>query len=211
MAPLFRRAFAGEAVTIEPIPYTLDRGEHAGRAPGGARVRLPVKDDAGRVEEVVLVTATSPNSGRGRGCESEGGCRPSSSRPRRASQVDLTERYVLANRRYCRSSAARRELPNLQMQDIPHPDDLPGNLALLEKAVGNGVPFVIESVTSGHDGSDVWVSNSVSLLKDRDGRAAGLLAATVDITERQARAEEALRESEGTRGGSSTTRWRSSG
>jgi PAS domain S-box-containing protein len=55
MMPLFRRAFAGEAVTIEPIPYTLDRGQHAGRARWCGAYVYPVKDDAGRVEEVVLV------------------------------------------------------------------------------------------------------------------------------------------------------------
>src|SRR3954470_13194446 len=49
------RAFAAEAVFTPPIPYVPDRGEYRGQTRWvGAQV-YPVKDDAGRVEEVVLV------------------------------------------------------------------------------------------------------------------------------------------------------------
>ena len=53
--PLMARAFAGEAVVIEPIPYVRDRGEHVGQTRWAGAHVYPVKDDAGRVEEVVLV------------------------------------------------------------------------------------------------------------------------------------------------------------
>jgi PAS domain S-box-containing protein len=52
---LIRRAFAGEAVTIPPIPYRPDRGQHAGRVRWVGAYVYPVRDDAGRVEEVVIV------------------------------------------------------------------------------------------------------------------------------------------------------------
>ncbi len=55
MIPRFERAFAGEPVTIEPVPYTLDRGQYAGRPRWVGAYVYPVKDDAGQVEEVVLV------------------------------------------------------------------------------------------------------------------------------------------------------------
>jgi PAS domain S-box-containing protein len=53
--PLMERAFAGEAVTIEPIPYVPDRGQYVGQTRWAGAYVYPVKDDAGRVEEVVLI------------------------------------------------------------------------------------------------------------------------------------------------------------
>ena len=111
-------------------------------------------------------------------------------------QVDLTGRFVLANERYGQIvGRPLRELMALRMQDITHPDDLPRNLQLLERSVREGTPFVIEKRYVRPDGSEVWVSNSVSLTRGRDGVPNGVVAATVDITDRR-RAEEALRESE---------------
>ena len=56
------------------------------------------------------------------------------------------------------------------MQDITHPEDLPHNLALLERAVSDGKPFVIEKRYVRPDGSHVWVSNSVSVTRGADGQ-----------------------------------------
>jgi PAS domain S-box-containing protein len=54
--PLFERAFAGEgAATIDPIPYVLNHGRDAGTTKWVGAYIYPVKDDAGRVVEVVLV------------------------------------------------------------------------------------------------------------------------------------------------------------
>jgi PAS domain S-box-containing protein len=55
MMPRFRRAFAGEPVTIDPVPYTLDRGQFAGRRRWVGAYVYPVKNESGRIEEVVLV------------------------------------------------------------------------------------------------------------------------------------------------------------
>ncbi|HEX8522371.1 MAG TPA: PAS domain S-box protein [Tepidisphaeraceae bacterium] len=52
---LIERAFNGEPATIEPLPYILDRGEHQGETHWCGAYIYPVKDDAGRVMEVVLV------------------------------------------------------------------------------------------------------------------------------------------------------------
>ncbi|HEV7300711.1 MAG TPA: PAS domain S-box protein, partial [Tepidisphaeraceae bacterium] len=101
-------------------------------------------------------------------------------------QADLTGRFVLANDRYAQIvGRSHAELLDLRMQDITHPDDLSRNLGLLQTAVGDGKPFVIEKRYVRPDGSEVWVSNSVSLMKDRDGQPSGVIAASVDITDRK--------------------------
>jgi PAS domain S-box-containing protein len=111
-------------------------------------------------------------------------------------QVDLTGRFVLANERYAQIvGRTREELLGLRMQDITHPDDLPGNLALFQKMVADGSPFVIEKRYVRPDGTEVWVSNSVSLIRGEGGKPGGVVAATVDITDRR-QAEQVLQESE---------------
>lgn len=101
-------------------------------------------------------------------------------------QVELDGRFVLVNDRYVQiTGRSRVELLNLHMQDITHPDDLPHNLAMLERAVTDGTPFVIEKRYVRPDGSHVWVSNSVSVIRDADGKPHGVVAASVDITDRR--------------------------
>ena len=202
MMPLFRRAFAGEAVTIEPIAYAVDRGRFAGQPRWCGAYVYPVKDDTGRIEEVVLVhnDVTEQRVVEEALRESEERLRAIFQQTEAGiAQVDLEGRFVLANDRYVQIvGRSRDELPTLRMQDITHPDDLPHNLALLQRAVSDGTPFVIEKRYVRPDGSHVWVSNSVSVTRGADGKPNGVVAATVDITARR-RAEterEQLLESE---------------
>ncbi|MFC7335546.1 PAS domain S-box protein [Haloferula chungangensis] len=112
-------------------------------------------------------------------------------------EVDLTGRFVQVNARYCEVvGRTEDELYGLRMHDITHPDDLVRNLPLFEAAVAGGDPFVIEKRYIRPDGSLVWVSNSVSVIRDRDGKPRHVVAATIDITERkesEAQLAEALR------------------
>ncbi len=102
-------------------------------------------------------------------------------------QTDLTGRFVQVNERYCRIvGRPAEELYGLRMQDITHPDDLSRNLALFLPLVrGDGQPFVIEKRYVRPDGSEVWVMNNVSLLRDRDGRPKYGVAVSLDITDRK--------------------------
>ena len=109
-------------------------------------------------------------------------------------QVDLEGRFVLANDRYCQIvGRTREELLNLRMQDITHPDDLPRNIELFGQSLRTGSSFVVEKRYVRMDGTAVWVNNSVSVMRGRDGEPAGVLAASVDITDRK-RTEVALRQ-----------------
>jgi PAS domain S-box-containing protein len=104
--------------------------------------------------------------------------------------ADPEGRFVLANSRYCGMvGRGEGELLGLRMQDITHPDDLPGNAALFEKAVADGSSFEIEKRYVRPDGSAVWVRNCVSPIRDARSRTQYVLAVSADISERK-RAED---------------------
>ena len=108
-------------------------------------------------------------------------------------QADLSGRFVFANDRYCTIvRRSREELMSLRMQDITHPDHLPHNLLLFRRALETGEPFVIEKRYILPDGQSVWVSNSVSIVRNANGQPQSVLAVTIDIGER-IRAEQELR------------------
>ncbi|HVK13789.1 MAG TPA: ATP-binding protein [Gemmataceae bacterium] len=111
-------------------------------------------------------------------------------------ETDLTGRFVQVNPRYCEIvGRPAAELYGLRMQDITHPDDLPLNLPRFERAAADGTPFVIEKRYVRPDGSAVWVNNSVSLVRDGQGRPTNIVAACLDVTANK-QAEAALRDSE---------------
>ncbi|MBB3017953.1 PAS domain S-box-containing protein [Microvirga lupini] len=112
-------------------------------------------------------------------------------------ESDLTGRFLRVNDRFCDITGySREELVNMRrMQDITHPDDLPGNLVLFQKAVEAGEPFEIEKRYIRPDGSEIWVSNTVTLIHDEAGRPQSIASVSLDLTARR-EAEAALRQSE---------------
>ncbi len=102
------------------------------------------------------------------------------------SVVDTEGRFTFANERYCQIvGRTREELLKASMADITHPDDLPGNLAMLKRATDRGGSFEIEKRYVRPGGADIWVHNIVSVLHDEDGKPRGVMAVTLDITERK--------------------------
>jgi len=111
-------------------------------------------------------------------------------------QVDLTGRFTLVNDRFCEiAGRSREELLALTLQEITHPGDLPANLVKFERAVADGTPYAHEKRYVRPDGSLVWVNNSVSVIRRPSGEPYGILAVTIDVTERRT-AEAAVRENE---------------
>ena len=99
-------------------------------------------------------------------------------------QTDITGRFLLVNDRLCEiAGRSREELLGLTMQEITHPDDLPGNRALFHALVETGRSFVIEKRYVRPDRSMVWVHNNVSLVRDAEGRPKYVTAVIVDVTE----------------------------
>jgi PAS domain S-box-containing protein len=111
-------------------------------------------------------------------------------------QVDLTGRFTLVNDRFCEiAGRSREELLALTLQEITHPEDLPANLDKFDRAVADGTPYAHEKRYVRPDGSIVWVNNSVSVIRRPSGEPYGVLAVTIDVTERRT-AEAAVRENE---------------
>ncbi len=105
-------------------------------------------------------------------------------------ETDLTGRFVVVNERYCDMVGyAEAELSHMRMQDITHPEDLPRNLELFQELVRTGADFKIEKRYVRKDGALVWVNNSVSGVKDSNGKLSNIVAVSIDISERK-RAEE---------------------
>ena len=105
-------------------------------------------------------------------------------------QTDLAGRFVLVNDYYCELVGyPREELLGKTLFDITHPDDTARNAELFLSCAREGKAFIIEKRYIRKDGSEVWVRNSVSLLRDGAGRPQFIIAVSTDITaEKQARA-----------------------
>ncbi|HYD95228.1 MAG TPA: PAS domain S-box protein [Noviherbaspirillum sp.] len=112
-------------------------------------------------------------------------------------ETDLDGRFLNVNERYCQILGRRREeVLALRMQDLTHPDDLARNVALFEKMARQGIPFELEKRYLRPDGSLVWVSVTVSLIRAEGGQPAGtVLAVVLDISERK-QAEEKLKDAD---------------
>jgi PAS domain S-box-containing protein len=111
-------------------------------------------------------------------------------------QVDLSGRFTLVNDRFCQiAGRSREELLTLTLLEITHPDDVPANVGKFERAVADGTPYAHEKRYVRPDGSVVWVNNSVSVIRRPSGEPYGILAVTIDVTERHS-AEAAVRENE---------------
>jgi PAS domain S-box-containing protein len=99
---------------------------------------------------------------------------------------DFDGNLTLVNQKYCDITGyCADELTKLRMQDFTHPEDLPRNLELFHRMGTEGTPFEIEKRYIRKDGSIVWVNNSVSAIRDRDGKPQSAVAIVLDITDRK--------------------------
>lgn len=102
--------------------------------------------------------------------------------------TDLDGNLTLVNQKYCEITGySADELIQLRMQDITHTNDLSQNIELFHRMRTEGTPFEIEKRYIRKDGSIVWVNNSVSVIRDRDGNPQSTVAIVLDITERKRR------------------------
>jgi PAS domain S-box-containing protein len=111
-------------------------------------------------------------------------------------QCELDGRFLLVNRRFCEIvGRTSEELLMLRVPDITHPDNRDTDAALRQRLVADGVPFLVEKRYIRPDGSEVWVSVNVSLMRSADDARPLLIGVAQDITE-QKTAEASLREKE---------------
>lgn len=111
-------------------------------------------------------------------------------------QCNMSGRFILVNQKYCEITGySREELLHKRIQNITHPDDLPHNLDLYQRLVTQKTDFAVEKRYIRSDGSEIWVNNSVSPVRDAFGHIQSIVAIVLDVSDRK-RAEIALLESE---------------
>jgi PAS domain S-box-containing protein len=106
-------------------------------------------------------------------------------------QCELDGRFLLVNKRYCEIvGRSVDELLTLRVPDITHPDDRESDVALRQRLVADGVPFLVEKRYLRPDGSAIWVSVNVSLMRSADGTGQQFIGVAQDITERKVAQEQ---------------------
>jgi PAS domain S-box-containing protein len=100
--------------------------------------------------------------------------------------ADLEGRFKFMNECFSRLVArSREELLRLSFADITHADDLPGNLEMFERARNGQGNFEIEKRYVRPDGTQVWVLNNVTFLRDGAGVPYAVMTVTLDISDRK--------------------------
>src|SRR5690348_13002271 len=84
------------------------------------------------------------------------------------------------------------ELLGIRLIDLTFSEDVPRFNELLDQTLESGKPFTIELRKVRPDGSIRWISNSVSLLDNADGKPQSVVLIVQDIDDRRL-AEDALR------------------
>jgi PAS domain S-box-containing protein len=111
-------------------------------------------------------------------------------------QCELDGRFLLVNKRFCEiTGRTTEELLTLRVPDITHPDDRETDGNLRRRLVADGVPFSVEKRYLRPDGSEIWVSVDVSLMRSADGTRQQLIGVAQDISKSKT-AEASLRNRE---------------
>jgi len=108
-------------------------------------------------------------------------------------QGSLKGEMLHVNRRFCEIVGyEERELIGKSIADITYLDDMPEQNRLFSQLSATGKSFDMEKRYVRKDGSLVWVNNTVSALRDAQGRIHQVSVVSIDISERK-KAQEAER------------------
>src|SRR5918998_4077121 len=100
--------------------------------------------------------------------------------------VDLEGRFKFMNECFSRLvGRSREELLRQSFADITHADDLPRNVEIFERARNGHGNFEIEKRYVRPDGTQVWVHNNVTFLRDGAGVPYAVMTVTLDISDRK--------------------------
>ena len=113
--------------------------------------------------------------------------------------VGLDGRFLRVNRSLCEMLGfAEPELLSTTFQKITHPDDLDASMANVRRVMEGEIDrYSLEKRYVGAGGRTVWVSLSVSLVRDQEGEPLYFVDQIKDVTEQREAAEElALRAEE---------------
>ncbi|TME22676.1 MAG: PAS domain S-box protein, partial [Chloroflexi bacterium] len=100
--------------------------------------------------------------------------------------TDPEGRFLQANPTYYQVTGyTADELSATDVAAIIHPDDLQEHVRQRERMLADEIPgFVIEERYVRKDGSQIWVQNNVSCVRDAADRPLHVITLTEDVTER---------------------------
>src|SRR5438045_808070 len=110
--------------------------------------------------------------------------------------IDLDLRFIEVNRTLCEITGySRDELTARDLRAVIHPADAAEELRLMTRILSGEIPsFVMEKRFVHKRGYDVWVRNSVSLMRTSEGQPGQIVLLIEDVTDRK-QAEARLRQS----------------
>ncbi|MGE5463170.1 MAG: PAS domain S-box protein, partial [Syntrophothermus sp.] len=100
------------------------------------------------------------------------------------------------NEAFCRIVGySRQELLKMNSEQLTHPDFIGETRRNVGQLLNGEAPyFTVEKIYIRRDGTEIWVQNSVSIVRDENGKPLHLITICQDITDRK-RSEKALQES----------------
>lgn len=97
-------------------------------------------------------------------------------------QADIDGRVMQVNDRYCEMLGySRQQMLKMNLGDLNHPEDSEHNRKLLQNCINNGKDFLVTNRYVCGDGSIIWVKNSISIGKDKNGQKY-ITVIAIDIT-----------------------------
>jgi PAS domain S-box-containing protein len=198
VAPYLRRAFAGEPVEIPAIPYDPNetipnRTRHQDALRWVSAVAYPLKDDNGRVREVILIDQDITDRKR-----AEDKLRDSEEQFRQLADAmpqivwtarqDGTIDYL--NRRWTEFTGLPQTVSNDAWEEILHPDDRKTSGERWAASVEHGVPFEMEiRLLDRRERTYRWHLIRTVAVKDESGKVVRWYGTSTDIHEQKRAAE----------------------
>jgi PAS domain S-box-containing protein len=201
--PIIERAFSGESVSVPPIRYVPES-----TVPGVSSVPFvwvaaslyPVKDEEGRIREIVLMHEDITER-----IEAEEALRASEERfraifyeaPIGISLIDPEGRYIAVNpARQEMLGYREEELLGRSYLDFTHPDDIEYDLEINDMAKGDSKTwYQLEKRFVRRNGEIAWARITIRAVRDDSGAILYSISTAEDIT-RHKEMEEALRQAE---------------
>ncbi|MCA1596211.1 MAG: PAS domain S-box protein, partial [Chloroflexi bacterium] len=189
-----RRAVAGEAVSIPPMEYDPDKtipdlSKHDDPRRWVSAVAYPLKDDSGRVREVVLVHADITAQRRAEEAlrETEGKFRLLADTIPQLAWVADPDGYIFwYNQRWHEyTGTTPQEMEGWGWQKVHDPQVLPDVLDRWIRSISSGEPFDMVFPLRGADGLFRPFLTRVSPLRDDAGKIVNWFGTNTDISDQQ--------------------------
>ncbi|MEO8163988.1 MAG: PAS domain S-box protein [Betaproteobacteria bacterium] len=199
IAPLLRRAFAGEPVTLPAIRYDPDVTRHDDPVRWVSAVAYPIKNATGQVDQVVLIHQDRTAETRADTAvrESEEKLRLlADTIPQLAWMAHADGAIFWYNRRwYEYTGTVAKDMEGWGWQSMHNPEVLPEVMAQWKASVESGEPFEMVFPLLGADGQFRPFLTRVNPLRDAQGRIIYWFGTNTDISDIK-RMEDELREAD---------------